>query len=289
MVVVKSKTGKLDTPAVNTWCPGCGNFKIEDMIKKAILDVGLEPHDVALVAGIGCHGKISNYVNVNSFHVIHGRVLPVATGIKLANHELTVIAHSGDGDAYAIGFGHFSHAARRNIDLTLIVHDNKVYGLTTGQTAPTSDKGFKTKSTPAGAVELPLNPLAIAIASEATFVARGYAGDPEHLAWLMSEAIKHKGFALIDVLQPCVTFNPMQSFQFYRRRVYKLEDEGHDPSNKMLAFEKTHEWGDRIPIGIFYQTRRPTFTEELPQFKSTPLAKQSLQNIQIKHLIEEFK
>ncbi len=281
---------ELNTEAVTTWCPGCGNFGILMAVKQAITKLNLNPSNVAMVSGIGCHGKIVDYVRVNGFHGIHGRVLPIATGIKLANHKLTVIGHGGDGDEYAIGFGHFSHAIRRNIDITLVVHNNMVYGLTTGQTAPTSQKGFVTKSTPFGSIELPINPLAIAIASGATFVARGYAGNLKHLVEILVKAIKHKGFSLVDVLQPCVVFNRVNTYDFYNKRVYKLEDDpSYNPHDKIMAFERALEWGDKIPIGVFYEEERPTFEEQLPQLEKEPLIQQSLDNIDISKLLEEFK
>ncbi len=193
----------LETGRKIVWCPGCGNFPILAALKRALIELNLRREDVVLITGIGCHGRMSEYVNVNTFHTIHGRVLPLATGIKLANPNLVVIGHSGDGDAYAIGLGHLPHAARRNIDVKLIVHNNMVFGLTTGQVTPTTPKGVKTRSTPYGNPENPLNPLIIALASGATFVARGFSGDVMHLKELIKEAIKHRGFAMLDILQPC--------------------------------------------------------------------------------------
>ncbi len=284
MVTIKD----LNTPAVNTWCPGCGNFGILNALKRAIVKLDLDPSNVVIVSGIGCHGKIVDYIRVNGFHGIHGRVLPVATAVKLANHKLTVIGHGGDGDSYAIGIGHLPHAARRNIDITLIVHDNKIYGLTTGQTSPTSPRGIKTKSTPFGAIEIPIDPISLAIVSGATFVARGYSGDIEHLTWLIQESIKHKGFALIDVLQPCVTF--YNTYSYYSKRVYRLEDdESYDNTNREMALERAQEWNDKIPIGIFYRARRPVYEDELPQLKKGPLVEHNIENIDISKLLEEFK
>ncbi|MCX7771350.1 MAG: thiamine pyrophosphate-dependent enzyme, partial [Proteobacteria bacterium] len=224
-----------DYPVYNTyqtpsWCPGCGNFGIWYALKNAFNELGFQNHDITMVFGIGCSGNLSNFLKVYGFHSIHGRTLPVASGIKFANHKLNVIATSGDGDGLGIGLGHFIHTCRRNIDITYIIHDNRVYGLTTGQTSPTSPKGFSSKSTPFGVIELPVNPLALAILSGATFVARGYSGEIDHLSSLIVQGIKHKGFSVIDVLQPCVTFNPSYSYPFYNPRVYKLEESGHDPS-----------------------------------------------------------
>lgn len=282
------KLADLETPRKSTWCPGCGNFGILTAVRRAIIELNLEPEKVLLVSGIGCHGKIVNYINVNGFHGIHGRVLPVATGAKLANHELTVIGFAGDGDAYAIGIGHLSHAARRNVDITYIVHNNMVFGLTAGQTSPTSQKGFKTKSSPHGAVELPINPIAHALASDATFIARGFAGEVGHLTKLIMEAIKHRGFALVDVLQPCRAFNYLNTYSWYKERVYKLDEEDHDINDKKKAFEKSLEWGDRIPIGIFYREVRPTYQDETPQILGEALVKYKIESIDITQLLESF-
>ncbi|OYT30348.1 MAG: 2-oxoacid:ferredoxin oxidoreductase subunit beta [Thermofilum sp. ex4484_82] len=244
---------KLQTQVKRTWCPGCGNYAILSAFISAVKELKIEPEKLVVVSGIGCHGRITDYVNVNSFHTIHGRVLPLATGIKIANPELIVVGFSGDGDAYSIGLGHLPHAARRNVDITLVIHNNQVFGLTTGQYTPTSPKGFKSRSTPYGSLEEPLNPVLLAIASGATFVARGFAGDINHLKYLMKEAITHKGFAIIDVLQPCVTY--YNTYQYYSERVYKLEN--HDSTNFREALEKALEWNDKIPIGIFYKVQKP--------------------------------
>jgi len=255
-----------------SWCPGCGNFGILAATIKALEELNLDPEKVVLVSGIGCHGRITDYIRANSIHGIHGRVLPLATGIKLANHELTVIGFAGDGDAYNIGIGHLPAAARRNIDITYIVHNNMVYGLTTGQASPTSPLGFKTRSTPLGNIEKPLNPILFAIACGATFVARGFAGEVEHLKNLIIEAIRHEGFALIDVLQPCITFNPTISQQL-RKRIYKLEENGHNPRDKNQAIKKAQEWENKIPIGIIYKEERPTYHKQIPQLAQKPLTK----------------
>jgi 2-oxoglutarate ferredoxin oxidoreductase subunit beta len=278
----------LKTPKKNTWCPGCGNFGILSAFKNALIDLGLEREQVAIVSGIGCHGKMVNYVNVNGFHGIHGRVLPLATGIKLANPELTVIGFAGDADQYDEGWDHFSHTFRRNIDFTLIVHDNQVLGLTTGQTTSTSLEGFKTKSTPFGSVTPPLNPVAHALVSHGTFVARGFAGDPKHLQALIVEAISHKGFSYIDVLQPCVTFNYLNTYQWFRERVYKLEEEGHDYTDRKKAIEKSLEYGDQIPIGVFYEEERPTYLDNLPHVLGKPLTEMPIENVDITPLLDSM-
>ncbi len=275
---------ELNTPMKIVWCPGCGNFGILSAFKSAIIELGLEREQIVIVSGIGCHGKIVDYVNTNGFHGIHGRVLPLATGIKLANPKLTVIGFAGDADCYDEGWDHFCHAARRNVDITLIVHNNMILGLTTGQTTSTSQPGFKTKSTPFGAISPSLNPIANAIVSHATFVARGFSGDPKHLQSLIVEAIKHKGFSYIDVFQPCVTFNYLNTFEWFRKRIYKLED--HEVTDKWKALEKSLEWGTRIPIGIFYKEERPTYREHLPHVKSKSLSMMSIADMDISEIIE---
>jgi len=278
----------LATPSTNTWCPGCGNFGILTAAKRAIIQLSLEREQVAAVSGIGCHGKITNYIKVNGIHVIHGRVLPVATAIKLANRELTVLGFAGDGDAYNIGLGHLSHAARRNPDITYIVHNNLIYGLTTGQTSPTTKRGCKTKSSPRGVFETAINPLTQALAGDASFVARGYAGDVRHLTELFKQAITHPGFALVDVLQPCVAWNRINTYEFYRERVYKLEEVGHDPTDIIEAYQRALEWGERIPIGVFYRAERPVYRRNFPFLEGAPLVRQKLDDIDISGLLEEF-
>jgi 2-oxoglutarate ferredoxin oxidoreductase subunit beta len=224
-------------------------------------------------------------VKVNSFHTIHGRVCPTATGIHLGNHSLKVIGFSGDGDAYAIGVGHLVHAAAKNLNFTLIVHDNKVFGLTTGQTTPTSEQGFKTKSTPFGKIERELNPLQLALVSGATFVARAYSGEFEHLTDVLKQAIQHKGFAIVDVLQPCFTF--YNTYGLYSQKVYKL-DSAHDHSDFDAAFKKAGET-QKIPIGVFYQSKQPAYTDGVPQLSQKPLVSHTIKNISINTLLEEFR
>jgi 2-oxoglutarate ferredoxin oxidoreductase subunit beta len=259
---------ELGTYAQNTWCPGCGNFGILASIKKALADLeedGLDLNKVAIVSGIGCHAKIVDYINVNSFYSIHGRVPPPMTGIKLANPELTVIGHAGDGDAYGEGIEHLIFSAKRNIDMTFIVHNNRVYGLTTGQFTPTSPSDFKGRSTPKGSPEGPLNPIELMMSAGATFVARGYTKNMEHLQSLIKTAVNHKGFSFIDVLQPCFTF--FNTYDFYNERVYEIDQRDHDASDRNAAFVKAQEWtygeGEQIPIGIFYQVKKPTYEEKL--------------------------
>jgi 2-oxoglutarate ferredoxin oxidoreductase subunit beta len=259
---------ELGTYAQNTWCPGCGNFGILASIKKALADLeedGLNLNKVAIVSGIGCHAKIVDYINVNSFYSIHGRVPPPMTGIKLANPDLTVIGHAGDGDAYGEGIEHLIFSAKRNIDMTFIVHNNRVYGLTTGQFTPTSPPDFKGRSTPKGSPEGPLNPIELMLSAGATFVARGYTKNMKHLQALIKAAVNHKGFSFIDVLQPCFTF--FNTYDFYNERVYEIDQRDHDAFDRNAAFVKAQEWtygeGERIPIGIFYQVKKPTYEEKL--------------------------
>lgn len=254
------------------WCPGCGNFSILKSIKQAFVDLGKKPHEIVIVSGIGQAPKTPHYLRCNTFNGLHGRSLPVATGVKLANHELTVLAQGGDGDGYGEGGNHFIHAMRRNIDITYLVHNNQVYGLTKGQISPTSGQGFITPTTPKGSVNLPSNPLLLAIASDCSFVARGFAGETDHLAGLIREGISHKGFALIDILQPCVSFNRVNTFKWYKDRAYRIDDDPeYDPSNRLLAFEKAQEWDERIPIGVIYKTDRPTLNEQIPAIQEMPL------------------
>lgn len=252
-----------DTPMINTWCPGCGDFGILAAFKLAISEMEqkkeLDIKKLVIASGIGCHAKIVDFVKVNSFYSLHGRVPPSLTGIKLANPELTVVGFSGDGDLYGEGMGHLIHTCRRNLDVTHIVHDNQVFALTTGQITPTSPIGFKGRSTPHGSVEYPINPLQLVMAAGATFVARGFAGDVQQLKKIMIAAIKHKGYAVVDVLQPCVSFN--DTSQFLRERVYDLNAQGFDTSNFEASYKKAAEWGDKIPTGIFYQVQKPPFDE----------------------------
>lgn len=269
------------------WCPGCGNFGILEALNRALIEMEIEPHQVLLVSGIGQAGKLPHYTRGNVFNSLHGRPVPPAIGAKIANAELIVIAVSGDGDAYGEGGNHFLHAARRNHDITYLVHDNQVYGLTKGQASPTSDVGFITKTTPYGATS-PVNPIALAIVSGASFVGRGFAGDIDHLSHLIKKGITHRGFALIDILQPCVSFNHKNTFQWYRERVYKLEDEKYDPSDKKAALEKALVWGERIPIGIIYEENLPVYEDQLPALSEEPLVKQKIDSRRVEKLLAEF-
>lgn len=279
---------KFSTKAQPTWCPGCGDFGILMAVKHALAELEVEQHKVVMVGGIGCSGKMPYWVHVNAFAALHGRALPVATGIKLANDELTVLVNGGDGDGYGIGVGHLVHALRRNLDITYLVHNNQVYGLTKGQTSPTSDHGFKTNSTPEGVIEEPVNPMALALSSHGTFVARGYAGDVPHLTELVVKAVKHKGFALVDILQPCYTFNHTNTYDWYGSKIYKLEDTDYLPNNKEKAFAKALEWTPRIPIGILYQEKHQTYEEQLPEIKKKPLVMHDIGRVSIDSLMQRY-
>jgi 2-oxoglutarate ferredoxin oxidoreductase subunit beta len=247
----------------------------------ALAERGIAPHQVVIYSGIGCGGKLPHYTHVNGFHGLHGRALPLATGARLANPDMPIVVVHGDGDGYGMGLGHFCHAIRRNIDLVDLVQNNRVYGLTRGQYSPTSDQGMRTRTSPQGAIEQPVPPLALAITMGATFVARGYAAELRHLVWIIGEAIQHRGYALVDVLQPCVTFNRPSSYDFYRPRVYKLEDADHDVSDKAAAWQRTFEWDERIPIGIFYRTEDvPTYEEQEPALEAGSPVKRPLVKLQ---------
>jgi 2-oxoglutarate ferredoxin oxidoreductase subunit beta len=263
-VVTRLDPKLFDATTEVTWCPGCGDFAILRALKLALAELGIEPYQALAVSGIGCGSKLPDYMNVNAYLTNHGRPLPIATAAKLANPDLHVIVVNGDGDAYGIGGNHFVHACRRNPNLTQIVQNNQVYGLTKGQYSPTSEKGFVTTTSPDGAIELGFNPMSIALGAGATFVARGFAGEPKHMAGLISQGIQHRGYALIDVLQPCVTFNPINTYDWYRQRVYHLEDEDYDPSDREAAWVKAHEWEERIPLGVLYQAEGlPTYEDQV--------------------------
>ena len=248
-LTVKDFKGKADPD----WCPGCGDFGVLTALKQALADLGIRPHQAMVISGIGCSSNLPGYVSTYGMHTLHGRALSVATGAQMANHELKIIVTGGDGDGYGIGGNHFVHSMRRNVDLTYIVMNNQVYGLTTGQVSPTSVKGMATKSTPFGSVENPLNPIPLAIAAGATYVARGFTGQVKHLVELIKGGIEHRGFSLIDVFSPCVTFNLENSHDFFKQRTFKLEDKKHDPTDFAAAMKYGYEWGDEIAIGLFWK------------------------------------
>jgi len=259
------------------WCPGCGDFGVLKGVKMAAAKAGVAPKDLVIVSGIGCSSNLPGYVHSYGVHSLHGRAVAVATGIKLANTSLKVMMTGGDGDGYGIGIGHFIHAMRRNLDLTYVVMDNQIYGLTTGQASPTTMKDQRTKSTPHGNVEFPINPLALALVSGATYVARAFSGEPNHMADVIAGGIQHKGFALIDVFSPCVTYNKVNTYAYFKKRVYKLEDDKAYNSNDVgMAMERAQEWGDRIPLGVLYQNEQPTYEDTERVFKKGPLTQQTM-------------
>lgn len=269
------------------WCPGCGDFSILNTLKAVLNDSGLPPEKIVLVGGIGQAAKTNQYLNANGFSGLHGRALPGAVGIKMANDELTVIVNTGDGDSYGEGGNHFLHNIRRNVDITHLVHDNQIYGLTKGQTSPTSDS-CDISHTGACNMSVPFNPMLIAIAAGATFVARAFSGNQEHLARIMKAAIAHKGYALVDILQPCVTFNKVNTNTFYSQRVYEL-DETYDFQNKLTAMEKSMEWGNQIPIGILYREEAPSYEQKRPNlYDGISIIDKEHQINKINELINEF-
>jgi 2-oxoglutarate ferredoxin oxidoreductase subunit beta len=271
----------------NAWCPGCGNFSILKAVKQALVEAELEPHQVLFISGIGQAAKAPHYLNANVFNGLHGRSLPVATGAKLANPGLKVIVESGDGCVYGEGGNHFLAAVRRNIDVTLLVHNNQVYGLTKGQASPTSGEGFVTKVQPGGVVSAPFNPIAVAVAMRAGFVARAFAGGIDHLSALIQKAIAHRGFALIDILQPCVSFNRVNTFQWYKERCYEL-DSGHNPEDWEAAIKKSSEWGEKIPLGVIYHNERPAFDEHFPVLSKGSLVRQDVNMLILEKIVEGF-
>ncbi len=272
----------------NKWCPGCGNFGILRAMKAALAALDLPPDQVLIISGIGQASKTPHFLKCNAFHSLHGRALPLATGAKIANHDLEILLNMGDGDCYGEGGNHFLHAVRRNIDLTLLVHNNKVYGLTKGQASPTSDKGMITKAQRHGVISESFNPLMVALSLGASFVARGFSGDVEHLSQLIQEGIKYKGFSLIDILQPCISFNHVNTYKWYADRVYDLEKEGYSPQNQMEAMVKSQEWDDRIPIGIFYKKEKPSFIEQISTLKEGPLLDRSYDPNRLRNVLAKL-
>jgi 2-oxoglutarate ferredoxin oxidoreductase subunit beta len=269
----------LDTykgPVDPDWCPGCGDFGVLRSVQMAAGKLGIQPKDLMIVSGIGCSSNLPGFIHAYGVHSLHGRSVAVATGVHLANTDLKVVMTGGDGDGYGIGIGHFIHAMRRNLDVTYVVMDNQIYGLTTGQASPTTTRGHKTKSTPLGNAEIPLNPLALAITSGATYVARGFSGEQKQLADLIAGGMAHKGFALIDVYSPCVTYNKINTYPWFKERVYKVEDEGFDPSDMERSLKKSFEWGDKIPLGVIYKVDQTTYEDTEPVLKKGALVKQPL-------------
>ena len=261
-VTLQELKGKVDPD----WCPGCGDFGVLAALQKALVELQIQPYNVVTISGIGCSSNLPGYVSTYGMHTLHGRALAVATGVKMANHDLTVVVTGGDGDGFGIGGNHFIHTMRRNVDLLYLAMDNQIYGLTTGQVSPTSRIGMKTKSTPFGSVEGPINPISLALAAGATFIARGFSGDQKHLTDLIKQGVEHKGFSFIDVFSPCVTYNHDNTYPWFKQRVKKLEDDKtYDSSNWMMACERSQIWGEEIPIGKFFQrTDLPSLDQAEP-------------------------
>lgn len=277
---------KSDDPVA--WCPGCGNFGLLNAVRKALARLGRPPREILLVSGIGQAAKLPHYVNANCFNGLHGRALPAAAGAKIANRNLTVIVTTGDGDCYGEGGNHLIHNIRRNLDITLIVHDNQIYGLTKGQASPTTEAGTPTKIQPRGVILDPLHPLEMAIALGCGFVARGFSGDIDHAADLILRGIGHRGFSLIDMLQPCVSYNKKNTHDWYAGRVYKL-DQSHDETDKLQAYEKASEWGDRIPLGVIYRKEGPSYEDRSGLAAAAPLVEQDIGGIRLEKALEEYR
>ena len=283
-----TKLADLTTSCPPNWCAGCGNLPLWAAFKNAAVQKGWDNTNSVMVAGIGCHGHIINFTKLTSFEGLHGRPLPVATGIKLANHNLNVFVFTGDGDCLAEGGNHFLHTCRRNHDLTIILHDNGVYALTAGQTSPESPKGYISKSTPDGNPDNPLNPLALAITAGATFVAREYAGNIKNLTELIIKANEHKGLSLVDVLQPCIIFNKEFTHEFFQKNCYYL-DAGHDVTNMSQAYNKSLEFGiKQIPLGIFYDVKRPSYESQQSQIREKTLVDQSTEHKDLTNLFKKY-
>jgi 2-oxoglutarate ferredoxin oxidoreductase subunit beta len=274
------------------WCPGCGDFGVLAALQKALLDLQILPENVAIVAGIGCSGKIGNYVNSFNVHVTHGRTMPAALGLKLANRELTVIAAGGDGDGYSIGMGHFMHAVRRNPDITYIVMDNQIYGLTKGQTSPTSGAGFETKSTPGGNIEHTVRPLQLAVAGGATFVAQGFSSNQKQLVEIIKAGIQHKGFSLINTLSPCVTFNKVNTYAWFKQKLVDLERmDGYDRGDRISAMRTLMEH-DEMVTGVVYQSPDTrSFDQLLPGFREQGIVNQdwTVEQKDFDRLLESYR
>jgi len=280
------------------WCPGCGNFAILLAFKKALVSLNIRPEEVCIVSGIGQAGKFPHYIKCYGVETLHGRALPVATGVKLANKDTNVVVVGGDGDGFGLGMGHFVHSARRNLNVTYMVHNNEIYGLTKGQTSPTSPKGTKTVSTPNGSIETPIHPVEQAITNGATFVARCFAGDMEQTTNVMAQAMKHNGFAFIEMLQPCISYNPSKNHQFFKERCFRIEEsDDYNPTNKLWAQAVVHREksggfkNEAIPCGVIYHNdcERDTYLDELPESKDMALVKQDISNVDIEELLDKFE
>ncbi|MFW6237959.1 MAG: thiamine pyrophosphate-dependent enzyme [Halanaerobiales bacterium] len=271
------------------WCPGCGNFPLRKALAGALNELELSPDKVAMFTGIGQAAKMPHYLNVNGFNGLHGRSLPPAIGMRMANHNIKVIVESGDGCTYGEGGNHILHNIRRNPDLTHLVHDNQIYGLTKGQASPTTGEEMRTPIQTEGINAAPLNPIKFAVGMGASFAARGFVGEMDHLQELIKEALNHRGYALIDILQPCVSFNKINTYQWYKERVFHLEEDGHDPSDYDEAFRRAREWGERIPIGIFYREEKEIFRDRFSRLGDTPLVEEATSPGAARELIDDFR
>lgn len=283
----RSSTG-VSYPKTPTWCPGCGNYGIWGAIKLGLRGTDYPKEKCVIVYDVGCSGNMADYNDYYGFHALHGRALPSAAGIKLANHDLKVLVIIGDGGCYGEGGTHFINLMRGNHDITVLVHDNHRYSLTTGQMSPTTDQGTKTKSTPQGSIEEPFNPMAVAISNHASFVAREFAGNIPALGKRITQGLNHDGFALIDVLQPCTVFNPAQGYEWYRERLVNLEDEGHTPDNRESAWKQAMRT-DKLPVGLFWKQDKPAYHQHIPELKTTPLAHQPIETIDLAPLVKSFQ
>jgi len=275
------------------WCPGCGDYGLLSATTKTLAQMGYEPTSTVIVSGIGCSSSFPHWTSAYGIHMLHGRALPAAMGVKMSNPSLNVVVTGGDGDGYGIGAGHFVHACRKNADLVYMIMNNQIYGLTLGQSSPSSQMGHITLTTPEGVDERPVNGVSLALGAGATFVARGFTGDSKHLSMIIEEALKHKGFSFIDVLSPCVTFNRLNTFEWFKDRVYRLEDEDHDTSNIGVAFAKAQQWGDKIPTGIFYKSNEPVLNEVDPVTRNRIPVREPLgfknQGVSSESVFDEFR
>jgi 2-oxoglutarate/2-oxoacid ferredoxin oxidoreductase subunit beta len=286
--MTKITSASIDSPIKPTWCPGCGNFSIIRSLRTAIIELGIDEKDLVLIYGIGCSGNMADFNKTQALHSLHGRAIPNAIGIKLANHKLKVIIIAGDGDTYGEAINHLTAASRGNHDISVFVHNNMVYSLTTGQSSPTTAKGMVTKSTPDGVIEKPVNPLALALAAEASFVARGYTGKGKQLVSLMKQAIEHPGFSLVDIFQPCPTFNKINTDKWFSQKVYDLDSQKYNAQDKKLAYEKSQEL-DKLPIGLFYQEKNSLpYHAQVKNLKNKTLLEQRPSKVDISKAIATF-
>lgn len=283
-----SSAQRVKYPNTPTWCPGCGNFGIWGAIKLALDKLDYPKENIVLFYDVGCSGNMADFNQYYGFHSLHGRAIPPAAGLKLANHNLKALVIIGDGGCYGEGGTHFINLMRGNHDITVLVHDNHRYSLTTGQMSPTTKKGAKTKSTPFGAIEEAFNPLAIAVSNHATFIAREFSGDIPKLATRIQESLNHDGFSLIDVLQPCPVFNPQQSYQWYRDNMVNIKAENHEPNNRELAWKQAMRT-DKLPIGLFYKEAKPAYHQQVSTIKDKPLVEKNIETVDLSSIISDFK